>query len=161
MKILRKRVFYLLGTALAAYSYFIMTDWIFQEVAEGDMLTMMIWNLMLILSWLAMDKMEKYIYRWVKARDKKKGVTWWSKALAVMFYNISLKSALYFFYIGVLVCYAILAADPDFPHISHMGDYLQSVYYGALILFATDKLLGQVFKDVDSNDADAGIEEDE
>ncbi|MCL2438296.1 MAG: hypothetical protein FWC99_04310 [Coriobacteriia bacterium] len=155
MKTFRKRAFYLLGAGLMAYSYFIMTDWLFREVAEGDMLVMLIWNLVLILSMLIIERMEKYIYRRIKARDKKNGATWWSKTLAFTFYNVSLKSTLYLFYIGVLICYALLAADPDFPHISHMSDYLQSVYYGALILFASDKLLEQVFKDVDSNDADA------
>jgi len=68
----------------------------------------------------------------------------------------SIKSAVYFFYIVVLVVTAIRAAQPDFPiwpglfGDTHLDPYLLSVRYGMLLLLAADKFLEQITQDLHS-----------
>ena len=154
MKTLRKRIFYAGGVALVAYSYFIMTEMIFWDIVHENILAATIWNFALTIGLLAFDRVEKNLYMRIDRKIKEGNAALWLKAPKVMFYNFSFKSALYLFYVGVLICVAILAADPNFPHLSHMHGYFQSVYYGVLVLFAADKLFEQLFKDADNDGMD-------
>jgi hypothetical protein len=62
-------------------------------------------------------------------------------------YGASVKSALYLYYIGILVCTAIVVAEPEFPYLSDLKGYFQSVEYGILILIAADVFIDRLFKD--------------
>jgi len=150
----KRRVVYVLWAAAYAYGYFWLSfAVIFVGVADEDVLVATIWNLALIPIILISEKVEIYISCKIKSKIKKKP-TILMKSLNVLFdvllWGASFKSALYFFYIGLIICLAIVAADPDFPALTHIGDYLRSIRYGILVLIAADKFLEQVFKDLKS-----------
>jgi hypothetical protein len=51
--------------------------------------------------------------------------------------------------LSILICTAIIAAEPEFPYLSNLKGYFQSVEYGILILIAADVFIDRLFKDVD------------
>jgi len=66
------------------------------------------------------------------------------------FDSVSYKTALYLFYVVILLCTAVMATEPHyFDDIFGTGFYLytQSVYYGLLVLVAVDKFLDLLFKE--------------
>jgi len=48
----------------------------------------------------------------------------------------------------MLICNALVSADPNFPVLHHLTDYFKTVYYGILILFAADTFLTRLLDDV-------------
>jgi len=61
--------------------------------------------------------------------------------------DVSFKTALYLFYIFILVCSAINSVMPYFFN-EEFADYLLTVEYGILVLVAADTFLNQFYKDV-------------
>jgi hypothetical protein len=122
MNTYKKHLEYILGVAVVACSFFIISYYIiFLEIANKNALVSTIGNLVLIFIILLEEKLEKYFFKKLEAKAK---------------------------YTVLLICNAILAAEPDFPVLREMDYYFKSVYYGILVLFAADKFLEKMFKDV-------------
>ena len=68
----------------------------------------------------------------------------------MLFYltGATFKTSLYLFYFIMLICNALVSADPYFPILRYMTDYFKSVYYGILILFAADTFLSRLLDEV-------------
>ena len=147
---LKKKVNYFIYAALIAWGYQGLTALIFFRITDRNVLVSTVLNAAVIVVFVIMDKLEDYIYLKLKAENSTKKPSFPKKIL--MWYvsdKVSTKSALYLFYIWVLICMALVAAEPDFfPGLYVMADYFQSVYYGLLILVATDKFTQQLFKDM-------------
>jgi len=145
----KKRVFYVIQSAVLGFLYFFLSYHIvFRSWAEEDVFLATIGNLLLIFVILVVERMENYIAIKLSSRVKQKKTHMLSKILDVYLKEASLKSALYCFYIVLLICIALLAANPEFEPLRDMKDYFLSVRYGILVLIAVDKFMDQVFKDL-------------
>ena len=159
MQAYKKRILYVIKSILGGCFYFFCSYYIiFQIVAEEDIFIATIGNLLFIFVILAAERIETYIAFRISSRIQKAKPNILSKRFDSYLKNAylrdsllrdaSLKSALYCFYIVLLVCVALLAADPDFAPLHHMREYFVSVRYGILVLIAVDKYMDQVFKDL-------------
>ena len=140
---------YVLKSAFFACMYlFASYSLVYKDLADGNPLTASIYNIIFIFVILIIDKAETYI--WKKVKKKKntssKNPSAFEKIKSALLMDVPIKTGLYFFYIFLLVCSAIVTAEPDFPVISNYSDYLKSVYYGVLVLMASDKFLELVLK---------------
>jgi len=144
---LKQRIIYILVAGLYAYGYFYLTAYFFFEVAEGNLLMATILNMSIIMLIVSIDKAEDYFLRKMLLKhEEKKNI--FIKLLKGYANSVSVKSALYFFYVGILICSALVSAQPDLPYLSYFKDYFQTVDYGILLLIAADQFLGQLFKDI-------------
>ena len=147
---LKKRAVYVFKNILWACFYFILSYYIiFIDIANRDLLTGTILNIIFIFILLFMEKLENYVFYKIvdklKSREKPTIVL---KIISYISNDVPFKPALYFFYIVVLICSAILSAEPEFRYLSYMSDYFKTVDYGILVLLACDQFLSQVFKHV-------------
>jgi len=139
----------MLWTIVIAFSFFLLSYlFIFQSVTNQNILTATIWNSAAIIFFLILGKIELPAAR--KKKAKKREYPRILQLFHEVTASVSIKAALYFFYIVLLMCTAIIAVEPDFPILHNLGDYFRSVYYGLLVLIATDKFLEQMFKDENS-----------
>ena len=145
----RRKLTYTLSAALYAVGQFYLTAFIFFDVTGGNVLAATFWNLGIILVFILVEKVEYYFLSKMCLTDGDKKVSIPRRILRSYLTGASIKSALYFFYMGILICTAILAADPDFsPFLHEMRYYFLSVRYGILFLIAADKFFDQLFKDM-------------
>ena len=142
-----KKVLYIVSAAWFAWFFFYLTVIVFTDIAQGNTLTATVWNFALIVFFIIFDKVCQLIYVKLnsqRAEGKKLSIP--KKILKFYLGGASFKSALYLFYIVIIVCAALMAANPELTLLPY--DYLISVRYGILILFAVDSFLGRIFKDV-------------
>ena len=144
----KKKVGYIVSAVVWAVGYFYISVYLFFSVAGGHMLTGTILNIFYIVFALVQDKIEHRFLLWVNSRSKGD-----KKSLGLRIFNIvyggaSFKTSLYLFYVVIIICSAIVSAEPDFPYLSSFSGYLKSVEYGILLLVAADSFLGQFLKDV-------------
>ena len=152
MYTLKRKMIYFIGAALFAYAYYGLTALIFFVITDENLLIATVLNAILIILFVIIDKLEVYIYIKLKTQAEAKQLSLPKKIIMwCVRDNPSTKSVLYLFYIVILICTAIVTAEPDFPRLSNLTDYFQSVYYGLLILVAADKFTQQLFKDISSN----------
>ena len=140
---------YVLKSAFFACMYlFASYSLVYRDLAGGNLLTASLYNIVFIFVILTLDKVETYLWKKVRKKQKTKQekLTVFERIKNVLFMDVPIKTGLYFFYIFLLVCSAIVTAEPDFPVISYYSNYLKSVYYGLLVLMATDKFLELVLK---------------
>jgi len=146
MNLLKKRLAYFLSAVWYAFFFFWLTMQIYQEVANFNVLYATIWNTALIVGLVIWDKIEERIYIRIKPYDDKKpGIL--RRIGLIYFGGATFKTALYLFYFVMLICNALVTADPDFPFLHNLYGYFQSVYYGILILFAADTFLTRLLDD--------------
>ena len=148
MKVIKKRVAYFLSALWYAFGFFYFSMWIYQGVANYDVFYATIFNTALIVGLVILDKVETSIYVRIKSSNKgdKPGIL---RRIALFYYSgASFKTALYLFYFVMLICNALVTANPDFPVLQYLTGYFQSVYYGILILFAADTFLTRLLDDV-------------
>lgn len=152
LEMVKKKVGYVLWAALFAYGIYSLTIVIFFNIAEQNAFYATIGNIVLIIIFVITEKVEKYIYRKVKLTTPKFPTL--RKLYDFHMAGPSFKSAMYLFYIVIIVYSALIAANPDFSvrYIFHDPDYLLSVRYGALVLIAADKFMEQIFKDIKEDD---------
>lgn len=154
MPVYKKRILYILQSAGLGFCYFFLSyHLVFKNLAEEDVFLATIWNLLLIFIILAIERIEVYIAIKFSSRIRQKKANMLSKILDIYFKEASLKSALYCFYIVLLICIALLAANPEFEPLGDMSDYFLSVRYGILVLIAVDKFMDQVFKDLKNQES--------
>ena len=149
MQTYKKRIIYIIKSAGIALIYFIFSYFIlFQDISGENVFLATIWNMVFIFIILASERIELYIAIRLSSRIKKKKPNILSRYFDSYAKGTSLKSGLYCFYIVLLVCNALLAADPDFAPLRDMSEYFLSARYGVLVLIAVDKFMDQVFKDL-------------
>ncbi|MDH2413809.1 hypothetical protein [Nocardioides sp. CER19] len=153
MRVARRTVGYVAWSVFVAWGYFAFTYYyIYLEFGHEHLLAATMVNLATIFFWLLAGKLEAAygtrLYVWSKRNGSPTTLTrvirWWMS-------SASIKTSLYLFYIVVLFCAAILAADPGFPRLSEHADYLITVRYGLLVLVAGDKFFEQIAKDIRDN----------
>jgi hypothetical protein len=144
---LKERLGFFISSVFFAWGFFWLTAWIFISIAEGNVLTATIWNCVIIVAFIIEDKYIDHIYPKMKAKYREKRPNIFQKILLWYCGSASFKSSLYIFYFVMLICFAIVSAEPNFPILSNMRYYFQSLEYGILILFAGDNFLKQLFKD--------------
>ena len=147
LKMFKKKVVYVVWAALSGWWIFWLTMNIFYGV-DGHVLSATIWNMIFIVVFLISDRLFDLLTVKTKAAAKRKN-NLFLRALNWYLDSASFKSGIYFFYIGITVCSAIMAADPEFiPLLTEMSDFFLSVRYGILLLIAVDKFMEQIFKDI-------------
>lgn len=154
----KKKSRYIFVAVISAVVQFYLSAFIFGVVSRGNVLTATIWNMAIIMFFVALEKLETHLSEKFakKYADPKNKPSLLKKVLFGYLDGPSIKSALYFFYIAITVCSAIMAADASlFDWLDVNGfpfrDYLQSVRYGILLLIAADKFLDQILKDIKQN----------
>jgi len=137
------------AAALYAFGQFWLTTFIFFDVAGGHLLTATIWIMCMIVVFVLLDRVDYLILANMQKNDGGKQGSIGRRILKSYLAGPSVKSTLYLLYMFVLVCSAILAADPDFSSwLQALSDYFLSMRYGILFLIASDKFFEQLFKDV-------------
>jgi hypothetical protein len=122
---------------------------IYFDIAKEEVLAATIWNFVLIIVILVLEKIELLIVAKANKKLDSNKITFASRIRTVFYsFTAPFKSALYFFYIGLLVCHAIVIADPSFPVLGEMSDYFASVYGGLLVLLAAEMFLKQAKRDL-------------
>ena len=156
MQILKKRITYFCWAFAAAFSYFLISYVIiFKLLVNGDIAASTLLNSLTIIFFLVLGELENHRVKKYKEKPKKEDKSIFSRIARAYYYeapDMSMKSALYLFYIGLLVCVAIVEVKPDFPVLRDMTEYFQSVQYGILLLIATDIFLQQMLKDENAKD---------
>jgi len=146
----KKKASDILWTVLIAFCFFLFSyAFIFKYLTNENILQATIWNLFVIIFFLLLDKVTTHFSDETSEKTPKKKTGLFSRFCQRLGTNtdVSTKATLYLFYVGLLICMALVAAEPDIPVLTDMKDYFQSVEYGFLILIAADTYLEQVFKD--------------
>jgi len=148
---LKKRIHYLITAILYAFFIFWMTQELFWSVARGDVFVGTIINMVYIVVALFMDRLETYLHIKMQNKYKEKKLNILQRIIMAYIGGASFKSALYLYYFLMLICFALVGANPEFPVLRYMGGYFQSIEYGILILFAGDTFLARLFKEADGS----------
>ncbi|MCL1788423.1 MAG: hypothetical protein FWG38_10600 [Defluviitaleaceae bacterium] len=151
MKTLRKRLLYFITAALYALGYFTVSQTIFWGVAGENILAAAFWNVGFILFAIVLDKAETLLYTKLIAKYQARP-NLLTRLVKAYLGGVSFKSALYLFYIVILVLSIIGRAQPE-QFYEGFHAYLISVESGILVLFAADQFFKQLFADSDREDA--------
>ena len=149
MHTFKKKATFFIVAAAFAYAYFGFTAYVYFSLTDRNPLYSTIINAVVIIFFVIMEKIEDTVY--IRLKQERAAAKLSLPKRILMWYvsdNVSAKSSLYLFYIVVLICTALVTADPDFPVLYTYTGYFQSVYYGLLILVAFDKFMQQLFKDM-------------
>ena len=149
MLMLKKKIIKFFWAAWFAFGHFYFSVLIFNNVAHRSMIAATVLNFILILIFLIEDKVVDYFARKQEMKEQENKQNVFKKILRAYFNSVSFKTALYLFYIFVLVCSAIDRVEPDFFS-EDFSLYLLTVGYGILVLVAGDTFLSQFNKDVSS-----------
>jgi len=135
---------------LTALGYFYLTATIY-NLAHQNVLTTAIINMVLIFVFVIFDKLLAILHiRMNKNRDKTKPLSLLKKFFNWYLDSASFKSTLYLFYIAITIGLAINAAGAQLRFFTQ--GYLIAMQYGLLLLFAVDKFLSRIFKDIVENE---------
>jgi len=147
LKTLKKKIIKFIWAALFAWGFFWTTVLIFNNVAGRSMIANTVLNFVLIIIFLLEDLVGDYYLskKKEKAQDEKPGL--FQRMIASYLSSVSFKTALYLFYIAILVFSAIDSVEPELFN-EDFSMYLTSVEYGILVLVAADNFLQQFLKDV-------------
>jgi len=120
----------------------LLTYW-YWFAAGGDMVTVYILNITGISIALLIDKITiRRIYKKAEASSDKKALS------KLMKKNMSsLRTSLYLFYIFVLIFSQLLEMGASIEVSENIKDYLDSVKYGVIVLFALDSFFGYLISD--------------
>lgn len=147
MLMIRKKIVKFFWAAWFALGHFWLTSIVFSNVAHRSMIAATVINFALILAFLIEDRIGDYFVNKRKAQAKDQSQNVFKKILSSYFNSVSFKTALYLFYIYVLVCSAIDRVEPGFFN-EAFSLYLLTVEYGILVLVAADTFLNQFLSDV-------------
>jgi hypothetical protein len=147
MRLAWKKAQYVFWAILYALGIYVITMNIFVEIAEENAFIATIANFIMIFVIVVAEKIEVYYLSESAKRTKSRAA---KKILYIYHSGPSFKSAMYFFYIVVLIYSALNYANPNF-YLGIPYEYLVSVRYGALVLITSDKFMEQIFKDIKSD----------
>ena len=143
----KKKVGKFIWAVWFALGHYALTAIIFNSLARQSLMAVTVLNFALIVFFLVLEKVENSLVFKLKASEQKSKPSFYKKILIAYLGGISFKTALYLFYIFILVCSGINAVEPGFFG-EVFKDYLLTVEYGILVLVAADSFLNQLFKDV-------------
>ncbi|MCL2446799.1 MAG: hypothetical protein FWD06_08550 [Oscillospiraceae bacterium] len=154
LQILKRKAVLVLWAAFTAWGYFWITLLIYDRTPSLLMATVLnaFLTIFMLLFDITSDLIYHACYKYISGSRN-----FFLRMLNGFFGASSIKSAVYFFYIVVLIVTAIRAAQPDFPiwpglfGDDHLDPYLLSVRYGMLLLLAADKFLEQITQDLHSH----------
>ena len=147
---LKKQAHRFLWAIWFAVGHYALSVFVFNSTSEQGLLAATIWNFALIIFFLISEKVEFYFAKKLKAKyeiSEKKPNILIRILIKYLGGDVSFKTALYLFYIFVLVCSAINAVEPYLFN-EEFAAYLLTVEYGILVLVAADTFINQFFKDV-------------
>ena len=130
-----------------AFGHFWLTVVVFNNLAGRSMLAATVTNFALIIVFLVEDRLGEYFAAKQQMKDPNKKQNVFMRILKSYLNSVSFKTALYLFYIFILVCSAIDNVEPGLFS-EGFSLYLLTVEYGILVLVAADTFLNQFFKDV-------------
>jgi len=113
---------------------------VFARGADGFALRTYIWNLVLIVLVLIIDRL--YLVKLKKNAEKRAALSKKAKVL----HFVSFKASLYLFYIFALAASRLLLLLGT-EALYYFRSYLLSIEYGLILLVAADKFIGQFVKD--------------
>ena len=147
MKTLKKKIIKFFWAVWFAVGFFYLSVIIFNNFAHRSMIAVMVINFALIIIFLIEDALGDYFYHKRKGKDQGKKQNIFVKMLLAYLSSVSFKTALYLFYIAILICSAIDTVEPGLFS-EDFGLYLLSVEYGILVLVAADNFLIMLLKDI-------------
>ena len=122
------------AVAIGLFTYFV----IYERLAEGHRLTAYLYNIAFIAVILIFDKIADYLME--------KDIRPIFARLLFVTHFISFKTALYLFYIVMLVVSRISILEPDMID-RHQTSFIYSVEYGVVLLIPLDKFVELLTKD--------------
>jgi len=145
---LKKKAIFVFSAILFAYALYEVTLTIYFTFANQDVFVATIWNFGLIVFFIIIEKIEYFFYHKYKRNHEGKDVRLIDRIFLGIWGGASFKSAMYLFYIVVIIYSALLAANPEMSIRLFPEGYLPTVRYGILFLVALDKFTEQLFKDI-------------
>jgi len=142
------KLVFILETIVTALVFGLVTYFIiYERLADGHRLTAYIYNLALIAIILILDKVTDTIMMTDGFLKKDYGVirNFLSRVLFVTHF-VSFKTALYLFYIVMLIMSRISILEPDIIDRYQLG-FIYSVEYGIVLLIPLDKFIDLITKD--------------
>ena len=141
---IKRKIIYTLWSILYAYGIFSLTVLIFSRTGDRIYLAVIL-NMVMIIVFVVVEIIEDYFIAKVEAKES--DLNHITKLIIRFLKGPTFKSAMYLFYIVILIYSALEAAEPDiFNRLPQ--EYLISVRYGILVLIAADKFMAQVTKDI-------------
>lgn len=148
-----KRIKYILSAVLYAYGFYFITAMFFMHVADYDPLISTSINILLIFFFLIVDEIEEKVQkRLVKKYENRELIPRSTRALMAYLTGAKFKSAMYLFYIVIIISNALVTAGSQIHILVNHQAYFQTIQPGILILIAADKLMDQIFKDIRVDD---------
>ena len=142
---LKRKLSYIFWAMLYAFGIYNLTGLIFNFAYPSTALAIIL-NMSLIFLFVIAEKIELHIAKKICPKAAT-NIGPFKKAFLYYVKGPSFKSAMYVFYLAILIYSALEAADPArfnfFPEA-----YLQSVRYGIWVLVAADNFLVQIIADV-------------
>jgi len=143
-QLIKRKIIYTLWSILYAYGIFSLTVLIFSRTGDRIYLAVIL-NMVMIIVFVVVEIIEDYFIAKVEAKES--DLNHITKLIIRFLKGPTFKSAMYLFYIVILIYSALEAAEPDiFNRLPQ--EYLISVRYGILVLIAADKFMAQVTKDI-------------
>jgi hypothetical protein len=144
---LKKKIIKFFWASLFAFGHFGLTAIVFNNVAHRSLIAVTVINFALIIVFLIEDRVADYFTAKRKVKEQGKEQNILTKLLKSYLNSVSFKTALYLFYIFILICSAIDNVAPGYFS-EDFSIYLLTVEYGILVLVAGDTFLNQFLKDV-------------
>jgi hypothetical protein len=149
MLMLRKKVIKFFWAVFFAIGHYLLTVIVFNNVAGRSMIAATVLNFALIMIFLIEERIGDYYIAKQGAKEQSKKQSIFKRIFKSYFNSVSYKTALYLFYIFILICSATDRVEPDLFN-ENFSRYLLTVEYGILVLVAADTFLNQFDKDVSS-----------
>jgi len=147
MKTLKVKIVKFIWAVFFAWGFFWFSIIIFNNVAARSMIATMALNFALIIAFLIEDAVADYFYAKKKPAEQSEPPGLFKRMINAYFTSVSFKTALYLFYIAILIWSAIDTVEPELFN-EDISLYLTSVEYGILVLVAADNFLQLFLKDV-------------
>lgn len=141
-------IYYAAEIVLFAFIFYGVTLWIYDVIADRDPLRTYLWNIALIALVLLTEQVTTTTIHTREAIERSSRSSWGKIRLGYMiaFGLMSVKPALYLFYLVALVVSRISALEPT-AFSSNIATYLSSIEGSLLLLVVFDKLVDVVKKD--------------
>jgi len=149
---LKKKAIFMFSAILFAYGLYEISLIVYFDFADQDVFIATILNFALIVFFITLEKVEYFFFNKYKRNLEGKDVKLLDRIFLKLWGGASFKSAMYLFYIVVIIYSALLAANPEMSVRIFPEGYLPTVRYGILFLVALDKFTEQLFKDIKMQD---------
>jgi len=141
-----KKVLYIFFAVVSAFGYGYMMYYMFLAVidAGGSLLDVYLSNAVNIIIMLLADKLTRWwLAKKCTVTQKNRWLVWFVYLDSV----VSVKTALYIFYIFILIISQVSILEPQLIG-EHFRDFVLSIQYSLVLLVAFDKLMSYIGKDM-------------